>query len=135
MGLAYDVTKDPKYVDAAEDSMSYLLGRNPLDQSYVTGYGARPLRNPHHRFWAHQANPAFPEPPPGILSGGPNSNLQDPYGVAARLRGCAPMKCFVDHIEAYSANEEAINWNASLAWVAAFLDEQRTTKSSAVGPP
>jgi endoglucanase len=43
------------------------------------------------------------------------------------------MKCFVDHIEAYSANEEAINWNASLAWVAAFLDEQRTTKSSTDG--
>jgi endoglucanase len=34
------------------------------------------------------------------------------------------MKCFVDHIEAYSANEEAINWNSALAWVAAFLDER-----------
>jgi endoglucanase len=29
----------------------------------------------------------------------------------------------LDHIEAWSANEEAINWNAPLAWVAAFLDE------------
>jgi endoglucanase len=34
------------------------------------------------------------------------------------------MKCWVDNIEAWSANEEAINWNAPLAWVTAFLDER-----------
>jgi endoglucanase len=124
MGLAYDFTREPKYRDAVEDALSYILGRNPLDQSYVTGYGSRPLENPHHRFWAHQANSAFPGPPPGVLSGGPNSNLQDPYIKGAGLRGCAPMKCFIDHIESYSTNEEAINWNAVLAWVAAFLDER-----------
>jgi endoglucanase len=124
LGLAYDFTKDPKYADAAENVLGYILGRNPMDQSYVTGFGFRPLQNPHHRFWAHQASAAFPEPPPGVLSGGPNQDLQDPYGLAAGLRGCPPMKCFVDHIEAYSANEEAINWNAALAWVAAFLDER-----------
>ena len=43
---------------------------------------------------------------------------------AAGLAGCAPQKCFVDNIEAWSANEIAINWNAPLAWVAAYLDEQ-----------
>ena len=104
--------------------MSYILGRNPNDKSYVTGYGSRPLLHPHHRFWAQEANPALPPPPPGILSGGPNSGLQDPYVQAAGLRGCAPMKCFADDIESYSTNEEAINWNAPLVWVAAFLEEQ-----------
>ncbi|MDP9000868.1 MAG: glycoside hydrolase family 9 protein [Myxococcota bacterium] len=123
MALAYDFSKDPKYMAAVENTMSYVLGKNPLDQSYVTGYGFRPLQNPHHRFWAHQATAGFPSPPPGVMSGGPNSNLQDPYVRAAGLRGCAPMKCFADNIEAFSANEEAINWNAPLAWVAAFLDE------------
>jgi endoglucanase len=123
-GLAFDLTKDRTYADAAAQALSYVLGTNPNDQSYVTGYGARPLEHPHHRFWAHQANAAFPSPPPGVLSGGPNSGLQDPYVQAYGLKGCAPMKCWVDHIEAWSANEEAINWNAPLAWVAAFLDER-----------
>jgi endoglucanase len=123
-GLAFDVTKDKKYADSAANALSYILGVNPNDQSYVTGYGFRPLEHPHHRFWAHQANAAFPPPPPGILSGGPNSGLQDPYVQADGLQGCAPMKCWVDNIEAWSANEEAINWNAPLAWVAAFLDER-----------
>jgi endoglucanase len=34
------------------------------------------------------------------------------------------MKCFMDNGEAWSTNEVTINWNAPLAWVAAFLDEQ-----------
>ena len=42
---------------------------------------------------------------------------------AAGLAGCAPQKCFVDHIESWSTNEVTINWNAPLAWVAAFLDD------------
>ena len=124
MALAFDFTKEPRYLEGVNEGMNYLLGRNPLDQSYVTGYGERPLEHPHHRFWAHQANAAFPPPPPGAVSGGPNSGLQDPYVQAAGLAGCAPEKCFIDNIEAWSANEIAINWNTPLAWTAAFLDEK-----------
>jgi endoglucanase len=124
LGLAFDFTRDARYLDAAAEAMSYLLGRNPLDQSYITGYGARPLEHPHHRFWAHQANAKFPPPPPGVVSGGPNSGIQDPYAQASGLAGCAPEACFVDNIEAWSVNEVAINWNAPLAWVAAFLNER-----------
>jgi endoglucanase len=124
LGLAFDFSGDERYLDAAAEALSYLLGRNPLDQSYVTGYGARPLEHPHHRFWAHQANAKFPPPPPGVVSGGPNSGIQDPYAQAAGLAGCAPEACFVDNIEAWSVNEIAINWNAPLAWVAAFLTER-----------
>jgi endoglucanase len=101
----------------------------------VTGYGKRPLEHPHHRFWAHQANAKFPSAPPGIVSGGPNSGLQDPYVQAAGLAGCAPEKCFADNIEAWSANEIAINWNAPLAWVASFLDEKAEGKVHSAKPP
>ena len=124
IALAYDFTKQQKYLDGVATGMDYLLGRNPLGQSYVTGYGEKPLQNPHHRFWAHQANAKYPSAPAGILSGGPNSSIDDPYAKAAGLKGCAPEKCFVDHIEAYSVNEITINWNAPLAWVSAWLDEK-----------
>ena len=130
LALASDITGDAKYVDAAAEGMNYVLGRNPMDQSYVTGFGSRPLEHPHHRFWAHQANAKFPPPAPGAVSGGPNSGLQDPYVQAAGLAGCAPEKCFVDNIEAWSANEIAINWNTPLAWVAAFLDEKGEGKAA-----
>jgi endoglucanase len=124
LGLAYDFSKQPKYLNGVATGIGYLLGQNPLGQSYVTGYGDRPLEHPHHRFWAQQANAKYPSPPPGALSGGPNSSIDDPYAKAAGLKGCAPEKCFVDHIEAYSVNEITINWNAPLAWVSAWLDEK-----------
>jgi endoglucanase len=124
LGLAHDFSHDGRYVNAAAAAMDYILGRNPLDQSYVTGYGDRPLQNPYHRFWCHQANDHYPRPPAGVLSGGPNSGFEDPYMQAAGLAGCAPQKCFIDNGEAWSANEVTINWNAPLAWVAAWLDEQ-----------
>jgi endoglucanase len=124
LALAYDFSKQPKYLDGVATGMGYLLGQNPLGQSYVSGYGDRPLEHPHHRFWARQANAKYPSAPPGALSGGPNSSIDDPYAKAAGLKGCAPEKCFVDHIEAYSVNEITINWNAPLAWVSAWLDEK-----------
>jgi endoglucanase len=124
LALAHDFTAEPKYLAGVSGSMDYLLGRNPIDQSYVTGYGERPLRNPHHRFFAQQVRKDRPEPPPGIISGGPNSSVQDPYARGAGLLGQPPQKCFLDHIESWSTNEVTINWNAPFAWVVAFLDEQ-----------
>jgi endoglucanase len=50
--------------------------------------------------------------------------MEDPYVKAAGLPGCRPQKCFADHIEAWSANEITINWNAPFAWLAAWLDER-----------
>jgi endoglucanase len=123
LALAHDFSGEARFADAVVAGMDYLLGNNPLDQSYVTGYGARPLQNPHHRFWARQLDASYPPPPPGAVSGGPNSGLEDPYARGYGLGGCAPATCFVDHIESYSTNEITINWNAPLAWVAAYLDE------------
>jgi endoglucanase len=123
LGLAYDFTGAVAYRDGAVDAMDYVLGRNPLDRSYVTGFGARPMRHPHHRFWAHQANPAYPEPPAGVLSGGPNStSMGDP--VAKDMKGlCRPQTCWTDDYRAFTQNEVAINWNAPLVWASAFLDD------------
>lgn len=124
IALAYDFTTQPRYLNAVAIGMDYILGRNPLDQSYVTGYGYRPLRNPHHRFWANQIKKSLPSPPPGAVSGGPNSGLQDPYIKAAGIQGKPPAKCFIDHIESWSSNEITINWNAPFAWLCVFLDEK-----------
>jgi endoglucanase len=125
LALAYDLTRQPKYRDGAFTALDYLLGRNPMNYSYVAGYGDQPVINVHHRFWTHQLDPSLPTAPAGALSGGPNSGLQDP--VAARLlAGCAPQRCFVDHAEAYSVNEVTVNWNSGLAWLSNWTAEQST---------
>ncbi|HET6148216.1 MAG TPA: glycoside hydrolase family 9 protein [Polyangia bacterium] len=123
LAAAYDLHQNPDYLRGVVDCLDYLLGRNPLAQSYVAGYGTRAMRNPHHRVWAHQKDPTLPEAPPGAVSGGPNSMMQDPYIRKLGKSGCPPQTCYVDNIESYSTNEVAINWNASLAWLAAFMDD------------
>ena len=57
--------------------------------------------------------------------------LQDPYIRKLGMSGCPPQTCYADHIESYSTNEVAINWNAPLAWDAAFLDDLARTSGHA----
>ena len=137
MGYAYDYSSNVKYLNGMIQSMDYLLGRNAMDKSYVTGYGDRPLLNPHHRFWAKQANSAYPSAPAGAISGGPNSGYQCPTAQSLFDENTPPQKAFTDNIEAYSTNEITVNWNAPFAWVAAYLDEKKnavTIDIASIGP-
>ena len=124
LALAFDATGDERYRQGVVDAMDYLLGRNPVNKSYVSGYGENPLANPHHRFWARSADPNFPGPPPGALAGGSNFDPPADSVAQAIYADCAPQTCYRDDIAAYSLNEVAINWNAPLFWIAAFLDER-----------
>ncbi|WP_420309906.1 glycoside hydrolase family 9 protein [Streptomyces sp. YS-B37] len=119
IATAYDLTRRDGYRSAVLESMDYLLGRNALNQSFVTGYGTQASHNQHNRIWAHQIDPNLPNPPAGSLAGGPDSALQDPV-AQQNLVGCAPATCYIDDIYSYSTNEVAINWNSALAWVATF---------------
>jgi len=120
---AYDLTNKSVYRDGVVDVMDYLLGRNPLDQSYISGYGERSMQNPHHRFWLPSYDGNYPAPPRGALSGGPNSTSPADEVAKEIFGSCAPQTCWRDDARAYALNEVAINWNAPLVWVAAFLDE------------
>ncbi|WP_049723387.1 glycoside hydrolase family 9 protein [Gilvimarinus polysaccharolyticus] len=124
MGLARDFSgcTDGSYVEAMNRSMGYILGRNPMGVSYVTGFGETAVENPHHRYWAHSVNSNYPTPPAGVLVGGPNAGMEDPVAQAL-LAGCDPLKCYVDELQAFSTNEITINWNTPLAWAAAYMDE------------
>ncbi|MFI8763473.1 glycoside hydrolase family 9 protein [Streptomyces sp. NPDC053792] len=130
MAVAGELTGDSRYRTGALETLDYLLGRNALGQSYVTGYGETSSHNQHHRFWAHQYDASLPNPPAGSLAGGPNNGLQDPV-AEEKLPGCAPAACYVDDIGSYSTNEVAINWNAPLAWLSAYAAERTSTD----GPP
>ncbi|MFC7308186.1 glycoside hydrolase family 9 protein [Streptomyces monticola] len=127
LAVAAELTGNERYRTGALETMDYLLGRNALGRSYITGYGKTYAQNQHHRFWAHQLDASLPRPPAGSLAGGPNSGLQDPV-AEEKLRGCAPAACYIDDIESYSTNEVAINWNAPLAWLTAYAAE-RTSNS------
>jgi len=123
LGTAYDISGDRSYQRAAIEGADFLLGRNALNHSYITGYGEVYSQNQHSRMYGAQLNGELPHPPIGSIAGGPNSALQD---AVARdlLAGCVGQFCYVDDINSFSTNEIAINWNAPLVWVASFLADQ-----------
>ena len=107
---AFHITGDSDFLRSAEATRDYLLGRNATGFSYVTGFGEKTPRHPHHRLAA--ARPDFP-PPPGFLVGGPNPSQQDGCDYPSKVAD----ESYTDHVCSYASNEIAINWNAPLAYL------------------
>lgn len=115
----YRLTQRREYLDAAQSQLDWVLGRNPLGVSFVTGQGLRTPRHIHHR---PSAADGIADPVPGWLSGGPNPGQQDArdcQGVPYPSK--RPALSWLDHECSYASNEVAINWNAPLVYVAAAL--------------
>jgi len=118
---AYYLTKDKRYLDGAQRALDYLLGANPIDISYVSGYGNRTMMDPHHR--PSEADGIF-ESVPGMLAGGPHEGGQDikPGNCETNyVQKGKPALSYIDHNCSYASNEVAINWNAPLAYLAGAL--------------
>lgn len=123
LGTAYDLTGDVQYRDGALDLLDYILGRNPMGVSYVSGYGENAMRAPHHRHWAGAQYDGFPLPPPGAISGGPNSRTIDGPVTKAIAEFCTGPTCWVDHTDGYEVNEVCINWQAAFFWLTSWADD------------
>ncbi|MBX9807496.1 MAG: glycoside hydrolase family 9 protein [Flavobacteriaceae bacterium] len=109
---AYEATKDISYLNAAYQATDYLLGRNGSDKCFVTGFGEKPVMNPHHRI---SESDGIALPVPGMLAGGPHPN-------AVAIDGCVypnnyAASSYSDSNCSYSTNEVAINWNAPLVYI------------------
>ncbi|MCO1340142.1 glycoside hydrolase [Kocuria polaris] len=137
MGTAFDLTGDQRFADGVLESMDYLLGRNALNNSYITGYGHHYSKNQHSRWFANSLEPSLPNPPNGSVSGGPNSMTETWDPVIKSLyddeRPCAPQFCYVDDIQSWSTNEITVNWNSALTWVASFVADQAAGDESSAG--
>ena len=119
------LTGDDTYHDAVATGMDYLLGRNALGQSYVTGHGTDATRHQRTRQFGHDLVPAFPPPPPGALAGGPNSQPHPDFPYDARLDGLPPQCCYLDEPTSEVTNDICIRWNAPLVYVSSFLQPPR----------
>ena len=130
MAYAADLSETPdKYANGVVSAMDYVFGRNPLEYSYVTGYGEHHTTYPHHRYWSWILDKSFPLAPAGVLSGGPNSGMQDPWikGAGYKVGELAPQLCYLDHVESWSTNEVTINWNAPFAWLVSYMEDYKPT--------
>ena len=116
---AYRLTHQKEYLQAAQSSLDYALGRNATGYSFVTGYGAKPAMHPHHR--PSEAD-TVAAPVPGFLVGGPQSGQQDKADCKVPYPSAITAKSYLDDHCSYASNEVAINWNAPLVYVSAGVD-------------
>ena len=124
---AYYLTGEKKYYNAAVKVVDYLLGKNPLDMSFLTGFGTKSPMLPHHR---PSTSDNVTEPVPGMLVGGPQPNGEDiPKNLANKeswecndYRTGKAATTYIDDRCSYATNEVAINWNAPLAYLTGALE-------------
>jgi endoglucanase len=121
LAAAHRLTGDPGFRDAVATGMDYLLGRNALGQSYVTGYGTDRSRHLRTRQFGHDLDPAFPPPPAGALAGGANSTETPGFPSDPRIAGRPPQCCYLDEPTSETTNDICIRWNAPLVFVATYL--------------
>ncbi len=98
---------------AVDKQLSYLFGNNATGYCFFTGFGSTYADHPHHR-----PSQAKDKTVPGMLVGGPNNGLDDPY-VQNVLKGVPSAKCYADSSQSYSTNEVAIYWNSPLIYLLA----------------
>lgn len=117
--LANEFAPHPEYVECAIDQVHYLLGRNALDKSFVTGVGDNPPIHPHNRIM--QATGVYI---PGVVVGGPNKyEGGDPKQTALVKSGVPIAKSYFDDGASWSTNEYAIDYVASAAFMLSFFSQ------------
>jgi len=113
--MAQSLDKKGDYTASAKLQLDYLLGRNTLSYCFVSGYGTLSPEHPHHR-----PSQVAGEVMTGMLAGGPDSSLEDPYAQQT-LKKAAPAACYKDSDQSYSTNEVTIYWNSPLIWLLSGL--------------
>lgn len=120
---AYYLTADKKYYNAAVKVLDYLLGKNPLDLCFMTGFGTKSPKMPHHR---PSTADNVTEPIPGMLVGGPQSDDNSDIGSSSwqcrDYKTNYPATSYTDNRCSYATNEVAINWNAPFAYLASAIE-------------
>lgn len=118
--FGYQIDPDRvEFVEAALGQLHYLLGRNALNQSFVTGVGSQSPLYIHH---ASLAPGGIENMIPGLVAGGPNPSLSGDQTLPLYFdQTTPPALCYIDHIDSWASNENCILYNAPLVAVAHYF--------------
>ncbi len=114
LAAANAISPNPKYLDAIQMQVDFLLGRNYYDRSQVTMVGYHPPLFPHH---GPSAGDKVSDPWPGLVVGGANSQSTLSRGSQAKGSDYD----WSDDAANYYVNEIAINWNTPFIFATAAL--------------
>lgn len=113
--LAHRIFPNEAYLNGITLRVDHVLGLNPFARSWVTGLGANPPQNPHHR---PSVTDSVGPPWPGLLIGGANPDALS----------------WTDAYASYQQNEIAINWNTALVYALVAAMATQDDESAACVP-
>ena len=99
---------DERMIQVASGNLNYLLGINPLQLSFITGYGENRVHITHHEIYMRDF---IKEMPNGYMPGGPNNNGK--FNFSAKAYNQATVD--------WESNEQALNYNSPLIYLTALL--------------
>nr|WP_233219305.1 glycoside hydrolase family 9 protein [Adhaeribacter arboris] len=115
---AYKLANNKKYLQGALGNLDYLLGRNAVGYSFLTGFGEKSTLHPHHR---PSIADGIEEPVPGLLSGGTNARAKE-QDKCPGYAATSPDEVYLDQDCSYASNEIAINWNSPFVYLVSALE-------------
>lgn len=119
----YKWTGNLKYKNAISNSVDWILGRNPVNSIFVTGYGDTIHGvDIYSFFWDDNFNA-----PPGYLCG--NIMAFDETTIPIIKN---PWKRFLN-VQSAGTLEPGIYWNAELAWLMGYMAQNAGTKRDCAG--
>lgn len=116
--MGYKLSGNADYLRAAKHQLHYLFGVNSNSYCFLTGYGTQCPTDPHHR-----PSQALHECMKGMLVGGPDSDLDDPYAKAV-LADLPKARRYSDNSQSYSCNEVTTYWNSPLCFLIAGYNSE-----------
>jgi len=112
--MANEISSNSDYVEASRMQLDYICGANTTSYCFLTGYGSLCPKYPHHR-----PSQALDKCMPGMLVGGPDSNLEDPFAKKV-LANYPKAHRYFDSAQSYSCNEITIYWNSAFVYLLSY---------------
>lgn len=114
---AYELTEDKDILQSIQNHLDYLLGKNALNMSFVSGYGVNYPHHLHNRLTIGKQ--AYLK---GALVSGVDRNRGSEVLASSVSKETAPAKCYLDHVQSYTNNEVAIYFNSGLIFLLAGME-------------
>ena len=119
--MAYNLFGDKIYLEAAEHQVQYIMGRNGLSKSFISGTGSDPVLYPHHNLSISLGSAV-----PGIVGEGPNGAVGEGSGGDMVLENLwkaktPPALCYKDSFDSWATNEPTIDANASFVALLSYF--------------
>lgn len=108
LATAFDLTRNPVYRDGAVQAMDYILGRNALNISYVTGWGSTPRRTSTAGSSATSSTRTCPDRPPA-----PSPAARTRPSRTRSWRSCSPVASRCSATSTTSTRTRQTRWRST----------------------